>query len=134
MVRDVTITKVRALIFDLVNFKILDGDIYDVSKKYNLDVYHLANMRTLGWLTYDKKRNVTVWQIKERVNVEELTGIVIAEYGKTKKRVGRAKEAAFTWAPPEYKPVPVTTKTKVKKKVNFITKLKNAIYGILQRK
>lgn len=84
MLRDVTITKVRALVFDLVNFKGIEGDLARVSKMYNLDHYHLLNMRDLGLLYYDKATNYTRSKMN-RVNVEEITSLVIARYIETRK-------------------------------------------------
>ena len=130
MIRDVTIIKVRALIFDLVNFKALDGDIYDVSKKYNLDAYHLSNIRALGWVSYDKKSNALIWQVKERVNVEELTSIVVAKYVETKRRTAK-KEYSYTISPVKNKPA--SKANNPKKKKSLFTKIKIYIYALLRK-
>jgi len=126
MLRDVTITKVRALVFDIVHFGLIEGDLTQLSKAYNLDYYHLLNMRDLGWIAYDKKTNTTRCLIKTRVNVEELTGILITKYVERKKA---AKERSNYYTPP----MPFTEREKptapVAKKTNLITRLKNFFYG-----
>jgi hypothetical protein len=127
MLRDVTITKVRALVFDIVNFGLIEGDLHQLSKAYNLDLYHLLNMRDLGWIAYDKKTNTTRCLIKARVNVEELTGILITKYVERKKA---AKERSNYYTPPMSFTEPVKRSKRVAvKKPNLLTRLKNFFYG-----
>jgi hypothetical protein len=82
-------------------------------------------MRDLGWIAYDKKTNTTRCLIKTRVNVEELTGILITKYVERKKA---AKERSNYYTPP----MPFTEREKstpVAKKTNLLTRLKNFFYG-----
>ncbi len=135
MLRDVTITKVRALVFDIVNFGLIEGDLHQLSKAYNLDLYHLLNMRDLGWIAYDKKTNTTRCLIKARVNVEELTSILIVKYI---ERKAAAKERSNYYTPPsgyiypQFRE-PFTERQKptapAAKKTNLLTRLKNFFYG-----
>jgi hypothetical protein len=142
MLRDVTITKVRALVFDIVNFGLIEGDLHQLSKAYNLDLYHLLNMRDLGWIAYDKKTNTTRCLIKARVNVEELTGILITKYV---ERKAAAKERSNYYTPPSSYIYPYHQNHQnhqnhffdkrqkpiapVAKKTNLLTRLKNFFYG-----
>jgi hypothetical protein len=83
-------------------------------------------MRDLGWIAYDKKTNTTRCLIKTRVNVEELTGILITKYVERKKA---AKERSNYYTPP----MPFTERQKptapAAKKTNLLTRLKNFFYG-----
>lgn len=135
MLRDVTITKVRALVFDVVNFGMIEGNIMSISKAYNLDIYHLMNMRDMGWIIYDAKTNTIRSQIGGRVNVEELTSILITKYVERKKA---AKENSNYYTP-TLKPWLETPKPKAKqdtapKAPNLLTRLKLALNVLLNRK
>ena len=136
MLRDVTITKARALVFDIVNFGMIEGNVTTISKAYNLDQYHLRTMIDLGWIIYDAKTNTIRSQIGGRVNVEELTSILVTKYVERKQA---AKEKSNYYTPP-LKPWVETPKAKATKKApapaapNLLTRLKLALNVILNRK
>lgn len=136
MLRDVTITKVRALVFDVVNFGMIEGDVHQLSKAYNLDLYHILNMRDMGWIVYDAKTNTIRSQISGRVNVEELTSILVTKYVERKKA---SKEKSNYYTPP-LKPWVETPKPKATRKApapkapNLLTRLKLALNVLLNRK
>jgi hypothetical protein len=135
MLRDVTITKVRALVFDVVNFGMIEGDVHQLSKAYNLDLYHILNMRDLGWIVYDAKTNTIRSQIGGRVNVEELTSILITKYVERKK----ARKEKSNYYTPTLKPWLETPKPKAKQATaptapNLLTRLKLALNVLFNRK
>ncbi len=135
MLRDVTITKVRALVFDVVNFGMIEGDVHQLSKAYNLDLYHILNMRDMGWIVYDAKTNTIRSQIGGRVNVEELTSILITKYVERKKA---AKEKSNYYTPTlpwveTHKPK-ATRKAPAPKAPNLLTRLKLALNVLFNRK
>lgn len=135
MLRDVTITKVRALVFDVVNFGMIEGNVMSISKAYNLDIYHLMNMRDMGWIIYDAKTNTIRSQISGRVNVEELTSILVTKYVERKK-AGKEKSNYYT---PILKPWLETPKPKAKQAPaptapSLLTRLKLALNVLFNRK
>lgn len=135
MLRDVTITKVRALVFDLVNFKAIEGDLAKVSKMYSLDHYHILNMRKMGLIAYDKKTNTTRLLITGRVNVEEITSLVIAQYVDKRKKT----TAPAIIKEHYYSPTPERPKAKAveplpdPKKDSILTRLKKAFYVLFRK-